>query len=245
MAGEQAGELEGSEAVLGEGPDEASGKGTDSRGRLLARIANLTQTAPEQYSMMPNRSFAALPAVAALLVSLSLAGPSAAQTASFPIQAATVLAPDTAPSSQPLVTPLTEAGQLERQGRYPEALAKIEAVIASAPDQARPRFLKGVILMDMNRLNEAVALFEKLRDDFPEIAETYNNLAVLYMRQGRLAQARNTLEIAVQAHPDYATAHENLGDVYARMAGDEYAQAGNNAARKLQKIRELLSPANP
>jgi Flp pilus assembly protein TadD len=192
--------------------------------------------------MMPNRSFAALPAMAVLLVGLSLAGPSAAQTASFPIQAATVSAPDATPSSRPLVTPLTEAGQLERQGRYPEALAKVEAVITAEPDQARPRFLKGVILMDMNRLNEAVTQFEKLRDDFPEIAETYNNLAVLYMRQGRVVQARNTLEIAVQAHPEYATAHENLGDIYARMAADQYAQGGNNAARKLQKVSELLSP---
>ena len=192
--------------------------------------------------MMPNRPFAALPATAAFLVGLLLAGTSAAQTASFPIQAATVAVPDAAPSSRPLVTPLTEAGQLERQGRYAEALAKIEPVNASDPDQARPRFLKGVILMDMNRLNEAIAQFEKLRDDFPEIAETYNNLAVLYMRQGRVAQARNTLEIAVQAHPDYATAHENLGDVYARMAADQYAQGGNSAARKLQKLSDLLSP---
>lgn len=191
--------------------------------------------------MMPNRSFAALPAMAALLTGLSLAGPSAAQTASFPVQAITVAAPDMAPSSQPLVTPLTEAGQLERQGRYPEALAKVETVIASEPDQARPRFLKGVILMNMNRLNEAVAQFEKLRDDFPEIAETYNNLAVLYMRQGRLTQARNTLEIAVQSYPEYAMAHENLGDVYARMAADQYAQGGNSAARKLQKVSELFS----
>ncbi|MDD5296342.1 MAG: tetratricopeptide repeat protein [Rhodocyclaceae bacterium] len=194
--------------------------------------------------MMPNRPFVAPSARAMLLISLWLSSASAAfaQVSAQPALAASVLFPSPAPAPQK-VTPLTEAGQLERQGRYAEALVKIEGVIAAEPGEVRPRFLKGVILMNMNRQNDAIAQFETLRDEFPELPETYNNLAVLYMRQGRVEQARSTLEIAVRANPAYAVAHENLGDIYARMAAGEYAQAGGNAARKLQLVREIITPA--
>ncbi len=197
--------------------------------------------------MMPNRSFAALSALSAkasLLALLCLAGSPAAlaHVSLVPAQIAPgfLQAPD--PSTQIRVTPLTEAGQLERQGRYHEALSKVDTVIAADPDQARPRFLKGVILMNMNRPADAIKVFEKLREDFPEVPEPYNNLAVLYMRQGLFEQARATLEIAVQANPGYAMAHENLGDIYSRMAANEYTLAGANAARKLQLSRDILTP---
>lgn len=197
--------------------------------------------------MMPNRFFAAPSALSAktsLLALLCLACSSAAlaQVSLVPAQIAPgfLQAPD--PTTQIQVTPLTEAGQLERQGRYPEALAKVDTVIAADPDQARPRFLKGVILMNMNRPADAIKVFEKLREDFPELPEPYNNLAVLYMRQGLFEQARATLEIAVQANPAYALAHENLGDIYTRMAANEYALGGGNAARKLQLARDILTP---
>ena len=145
------------------------------------------------------------------------------------------------PVTPPVATPLTEAGQLERQGRYAEALARVDTAIAAEPGEARPRFLKGVILMDMNRLDDAIAVFQKLREDFPELPEPYNNLGVLYLRQGKFQQAKDALEIAVQAHPGYATAHENLGDLYAHLAGEEYAKGGDSGLKKLQVVRQMLS----
>ncbi len=147
------------------------------------------------------------------------------------------------PTAKLSETTLTQAGQLERSGHYAEALAKVELAITEQPDQARPRFLKGIILMDMKRLDEAAAVFQGLRENFPELPEPYNNLAVIRMSQGAFEEARNLLELAVSAYPGYATAHENLGDVYARMAAEEYRQGG--AARKRQAIAELTATASP
>lgn len=148
-------------------------------------------------------------------------------------------------------TPTQEVAVLMQKGRFAEALVRVEPLIAAEPDQARPRFMKGVILSELGRKDDAIALFNQLKDDFPELPEPYNNLGVLYAGQGRFEMARAALEMAVVAHPGYAVAHENLGDIYARMAGQEYDKAkqvdpASGAGKKLALMRDLLAkPSRP
>jgi len=138
--------------------------------------------------------------------------------------------------------------QLLRAGKLPEAMSKADAYLASKPRDPQMRFLKGVILRDSGKLNEAVATFTKLTEDYPELPEPYNNLAVLYASQSQYDKARAALEMAIRTNPSYATAHENLGDVYAKLASQAYNKAlqldsGNTAVQpKLALIRELFTP---
>jgi Flp pilus assembly protein TadD len=141
--------------------------------------------------------------------------------------------------------------QLYQQGETAQALERIDAYLAQQPRDARARFLKGVILTDQKRRDEALAVFTELTQDFPELPEPYNNLAVLYAAQGNYERAREVLEMSVRTHPGYATAHENLGDVYAMLASQAYAKAAqldpkNATARtKLGMVRELFSVKAP
>jgi len=138
--------------------------------------------------------------------------------------------------------------QLLRAGKLPEAMARADAFLAGKPRDPQMRFLKGVILRDSGKLNEAVAVFAKLTEDYPELPEPYNNLAVLYAGQSQFDKARAALEMAIRTNPSYATAHENLGDVYAKLASQAYNKAlqldGTNTAvqPKLALIRELFTP---
>jgi len=140
-----------------------------------------------------------------------------------------------------------DASKLFKQGNYPGALEKIEAVITANPRDARARFLKGLILTEQNKPAEAIKVFTSLTEDYPELPEPYNNLAVLYASQGQYDKARKSLEMAIRTHPSYAIAHENLGDVYAKMASEAYDKAlqldrGNAAAQtKLAMIKDLFS----
>ncbi len=140
-----------------------------------------------------------------------------------------------------------DASRLFKQGNHAAALEKIEAVIAANPRDARARFLKGLILTEQNKPNDAIKVFTALTDDYPELPEPYNNLAVLYASQGQYDKARKALEMAIRTHPSYAIAHENLGDVYAKMASEAYDKAlqldrGNAAAQtKLAMIKDLFS----
>ena len=145
---------------------------------------------------------------------------------------------------------LQEANRLMKQGQLGPALEKTEQVLAAKPKDAQARFLKGLILTEMNRQNDAIVVFTKLTEDYPELPEPYNNLAVLYAQQRQFEKAKNALEMAIRTHPSYATAHENLGDIYARMASQAYDKAlqidssNASAQSKLALIRDLMGTAS-
>ena len=149
-------------------------------------------------------------------------------------------------------TPLEEVRKLIAAGRTKQALAFADEQLAKNPRNAQMRFVRGVILSDMNDTAAARRVFEQLTEDFPERPEPYNNLAVLYAADGQLDRARGALEMALLARPDYATAHENMGDVYLQMAADAYQRAvtlqpANRAvSSKLALTREMVTKArNP
>lgn len=142
---------------------------------------------------------------------------------------------------------LSETQGLMKQGQWAKALDKVEVVIAQKPREASGRFLKGVILDQLGRDTEAMAVFTQLSEDFPELPEPHNNLAVLYARQKQYDKARLALEMAIRTHPTYPTAHENLGDVYVTLAGQAYERAAQldssnkGAKAKLSVVENLVS----
>ncbi len=141
---------------------------------------------------------------------------------------------------------LQDITRMLRQGQAPQALERVDKYLAGKPRDAQGRFLKGLILTEMNRPSEAIQVFTKLSDDYPELPEPYNNLAVLYASQGQYEKARVALESSIRTHPSYATAHENLGDIYAKLASQAYDKAlqldssNTGAKTKLAMIGEMI-----
>ena len=152
-----------------------------------------------------------------------------------------------------LADEVQEINQQYRSGNLTGALTRANAYLAKNPKDAQTRFLKGLILADQGKTNDAIAVFTGLTEDYPELPEPYNNLAVLYASQNKYAEAKNALEMAIRTHPSYATAHENLGDIYAKMASIAYDKAlaldnKNTAAQtKLALIQDLIGaqPGKP
>ena len=146
------------------------------------------------------------------------------------------------------VSSVQEANQAFRQGNNKAALDKVDSFLTANPKDAQGRFLKGLVLTEMNRFSDAIKIFTGLTEDFPELPEPYNNLAVLYAAQADYERAKNSLEMAIRTHPSYATAHENLGDIYAKIASQAYDKAMQldksniSAQTKLALIRDLFSP---
>ena len=145
---------------------------------------------------------------------------------------------------------LPDVQRLMKQNQLPQALEKVDQYISSKPKDAQGRFLRGLILTDLGRPADAIAVFTKLTEDFPELPEPYNNLAVLYAQQKQYDKARSALEMAIRTHPSYSIAHENLGDVYAKLASQAYDKAlqldSSNATTqtKLSMIKELISTSS-
>ena len=155
-----------------------------------------------------------------------------------------------------LLAPAVRADALQdiskqlKQGQHAQALEQVDKYLAGKPKDAQGRFLKGVILTEMNKPNEAITVFTKLTEDYPELPEPYNNLAVIYAQQKQFDKAKQALEMAIRTHPSYATAHENLGDIYARLASQAYDKAlqidssNSSAQNKLALIRDLMNTAS-
>lgn len=141
---------------------------------------------------------------------------------------------------------LQDVNQMLKLGQFDQALARVNSYLSTRPKDARGRFLKGLILAEQNKPNDAIQIFAALTKDFPDLPGPYNNLAVLYASQGQYDKARDALELAIRTHPSYATAHENLGDIYAKMASQAYDKAlqldksNTTAQSKLNMIRDLF-----
>ena len=144
---------------------------------------------------------------------------------------------------------LQEAAKLLRAGQHAQAMERVNKLLAAKPKDAQARFLKGLIFTEQGNTKEAIAMFQKLTEDYPELPEPYNNLAVIYAGQGQYDRARQALEQSIRTHPSYATAYENLGDVYAKLASQAYDKAlqldSSNAAaqNKLALVRDLVGTA--
>ncbi len=141
---------------------------------------------------------------------------------------------------------LREAQKLYAQGRLQPAMEKVDAYLKTQPREPQGRFLKGLILTEQKKVNEAIQVFTGLTEDFPELPEPYNNLAVLYASLGNYDKAKSALELAIHTHPSYATAHENLGDIYAQLASRAYDRAlqldkNNTTAQvKLAMVKDIF-----
>jgi tetratricopeptide (TPR) repeat protein len=151
-------------------------------------------------------------------------------------------------------SPLTDARMLLQKGQQGQALEKVDRYLTDNPKDRQARLLKGVILADMNKLDEAISVFVKLSEDAPELPEPYNNLAVIYTQQKQFDKAKNALEQALRTNPSYAVAHENLGDLYAKMAKQAYDKAlqidaspsDAAASSRLSLLREISGgPSRP
>lgn len=145
---------------------------------------------------------------------------------------------------------LKDISQMADQGQSAAAIDRLNTYITANPKNAQAMFMKGVLLAEQGRRDEAIRTFTDVTEKFPNLPEPYNNLAVLYADQGQFDKARKALETAIKTHPSYATAHENLGDIYARMASEAYDKAlqldtsNSRAQGKLSLIKDLFGTGN-
>jgi ketosteroid isomerase-like protein len=137
---------------------------------------------------------------------------------------------------------MADVSKLVKAGKVVEALNKTNEYLSKHPADPQMRFMKGVLLTEQNKSDEAIAVFTRLTEDYKDLPEPYNNLAVLYAANGQYDKARVALEKAIRTNPSYMTAYENLGDVYGKMASQAYDKAlalGSNNAPVKSKLTLL------
>ena len=140
-----------------------------------------------------------------------------------------------------------EVRLLLQRGHHPAALQLAQKNADASPRDAQARFLHGVVLMDMGRDDDALAIFVKLTQLYPELPDPMNNIALLHARAGRLDQALTALQAALRNDPGHRTARANLGQVHLMLALQAWEQLAASGAlepaaqRKLEAARALAS----
>ena len=134
---------------------------------------------------------------------------------------------------------LAEARALSLQGDAAAALRRVDAAMATDSRDVQLRFLRGVLLLDLQRDAEALAHFEQMSLEFPELPDPFNNLALLHARAQRLDEARAALETALRNDPGHRTARANLAQVYLMLAARTLETLAAQAPAEPQQQRQL------
>ena len=140
-----------------------------------------------------------------------------------------------------------EVRALLARGDLAAALLRAQAGVAARPADAQSRFVLGVVLMDMGRDAQALAVFTELNQAYPELPDPMNNIALLQARAGQLEAARQSLETALRNDPAHRAARVNLGQVHLMLAAQAWSQAvavmpsDSALLQKLQAVRALLA----
>jgi len=97
------------------------------------------------------------------------------------------------------------------QGRYPEALTAIDAVLELAPDDAVMLAERGYVLWKLGRLPEALADFDRALALDDQIAPAWLNRGNVLLDLDRREEAERSFARSVDVDPKYAKGWDHLG----------------------------------
>jgi tetratricopeptide (TPR) repeat protein len=112
---------------------------------------------------------------------------------------------------------LAAAAALHTQGRRTEAEGLYRAVLAANPDHFDTLNAVGVLCLERNAAQEALAPLEKALSIQPDSAEAHNNLGMALASLGRPADSISHFEKAIAGNPDFAVANNNLGNALSTL----------------------------
>lgn len=99
------------------------------------------------------------------------------------------------------------------QGRSEEAVALIRRAIELLPNESGPWNNLGNVLVETQRLDEAVEAYEcsvALAGSSPASADAYNNLGTIYRKRDQWLDSERACRRAVEVRPDFGNAWYNL-----------------------------------
>lgn len=115
------------------------------------------------------------------------------------------------PAEKQIPWRLAWAKALALAGDRESAREMLERILRMDPGHVSASYDLGVVLMQLDRVPEAVAEFAKVVTADPVHAEAHNNLGVLLHSLGDTDRARHHYMASLEARPDAITARYNLG----------------------------------
>lgn len=109
--------------------------------------------------------------------------------------------------------------------KYNEALPYLENSLAIDKDNARALYYLALVQRNNGKVDEAIANFKKVAEQFPRSRDAHRELGFSYYQQHKYDLARSEYETLQAIDPDDLAAHYNLAIVYRRLGMKEKASA--------------------
>lgn len=123
----------------------------------------------------------------------------------------------------PKVYSINVGSLAKAQGRFPEALAAIDAVLELTPDEPATLADRGYVLWKLSRLPEALADLDRAIALDDQIAPAWLNRGNVLLDLGKQEEAERSFARSVEIDPKYAKGWDHLG--IARQARGDRAAA--------------------
>ena len=117
----------------------------------------------------------------------------------------------------------------------PGAQKEAEAAAAAAPDAPQPQYILGLIARQQNRVEDAVAAFQRVLKTDPRDVGANVQLGQLYAQQRKYPEAVAAFRIALVEEPYNGTALYNLGTALLRSGQRE---EGQRLMQQFQALRQ-------
>ncbi len=142
------------------------------------------------------------------------------------------------PALSRLPAQLAAAGRLVAEGKFGEALAAYDRLVASYPVSAEAHFNRAVVLFRHGRADDAIAGFRAALSFRPKWTEALLALGHIEFRRGRYREAEPWFKLAAEMAPNSAEALCNLGLSQLRQLHPRRALPALKRARELAPERE-------
>jgi tetratricopeptide (TPR) repeat protein len=165
---------------------------------------------------------------------------SAAPTAPAPAStAAKAATPAPSPAAAP-PSPLAEALQLYRTGKYEAAIELYNSIIKTNTDALAASAYAGLarVYLKQKKPADAYTAAAKAVEMAPSLATAHSALGEAYFRQGRIAEAEKEFLIPLRANNQDPRAYFGLNHIYLATSNNKRAKAFIDQAHK-------LDPADP
>ncbi len=124
-------------------------------------------------------------------------------------------------------------GELERTGRYDEALRLYETALRHGVENGRLHSRIADLSLRRGNKDRAIAEYEKAAQFNPSDLESQTNLATAYLEKGRVADADRVFKFVIANDSNSAAAHNGLGLIAIQKRDMPSAQAEFEKAIKM------------
>ena len=118
-------------------------------------------------------------------------------------------------------------------GRLEEALSHYQSALSLAPDNAEANSVYGLMLLQLNRTDEAAAPLKRAVDLDPLHPSTRMNLAELYARENDVSSAIRIVETLASETPQFWWIWDKLGEL--KVRANSYSEAAAHFRRAVER----------